>query len=90
MKKNMKPALVPIEPTEADIRAYAFHLYEQNGRIPGRDMENWLEAKACILANIPPHSAHVRLHRHLHHQQSNFRKLAAFTVPNPEAHNLAS
>lgn len=37
---------------EEDIRAYAAHLYEQSGRVPNRDIENWLEAKTCLEANM--------------------------------------
>ena len=37
---------------EEDIRAYAAHLYEQSGRVPNRDIENWLEAKTCLEANV--------------------------------------
>jgi hypothetical protein len=37
---------------EDDIRAYAAHLYEQSGRVPNRDVENWLEAKTCLEANV--------------------------------------
>lgn len=50
------------EPTEDDIRDYAYHLYEQSGCIPGRDIDNWLEARACLLANIPTGHVHRRLH----------------------------
>lgn len=35
-------------PTEEEIRDYAFHLYEQNGRMPGHDVEDWMEATACL------------------------------------------
>lgn len=51
--------------TEDDIRSYAEHLYEQSGRIPGRDLDNWLEAKACLEANIPRHASHRRLQHHI-------------------------
>ncbi|MBI5692294.1 MAG: hypothetical protein HZC55_19605, partial [Verrucomicrobia bacterium] len=27
-------------------------LYEQSGRLPNRDIENWLEAKACLEAHL--------------------------------------
>ena len=50
--------------TDDEIRDYAFHLYEQNGCIPGRDLDNWLEAKACLEACVPKNRAHLRLHRH--------------------------
>lgn len=67
----MKTKLAPIpntaaeEPLEEEIRDYAFHLYEQNGCAPGHDLDNWLEAKACILTNVPQHASRGRLHRHL-------------------------
>lgn len=38
------------EPTDDEIRDYAHHLYEQSGCIPGRDLENWLEARDCLMA----------------------------------------
>lgn len=54
---------VPRASTDEDlIRDYAYHLYVQNGRIPGRDIDNWLEAKACLKANVPLHRTHARLH----------------------------
>lgn len=51
--------------TEEDIRSYAEHLFEQSGRIPGRDVDNWLEAKACLEANVPREESHRRLQRHI-------------------------
>ena len=65
MKTKRTSPIISIEPTEDDIRVYAYHLFEQSGCVPGRDLDNWLEAKACILANIPTHSVHTRLHRNL-------------------------
>lgn len=53
------PALLP--PDDA-VRDYAYHLYEQNGRIPGHELDHWLEAEACLKAHIPIHRSHVRLH----------------------------
>ena len=35
-------------PTEAEIRAYAHELYIQSGWLPGRDLDNWLEAEAHL------------------------------------------
>lgn len=52
MKTNPPPsASVPVL-NEDDISAYAAHLFEQSGRIPNRDIENWLEAQACLAANL--------------------------------------
>jgi hypothetical protein len=65
MKTKSPPRSVSAEPLEDDIRAYAYHLYEQNGCLPGHDLDNWLEAKACILANIPRQETHNRLRHHL-------------------------
>ena len=66
MKTKTMPTKVPAPvPTETDIRDYAFHLYEQSGRLEGHDIENWLEARACLEANIPPHHSRSRLHRHV-------------------------
>jgi hypothetical protein len=55
-----------VAPTVDDFREYAYHLYELSGRVPGRDVDNWLEAKACLEANVPRHRSHARLHHHRH------------------------
>ena len=52
--------------TDEDIRDYAFHLYQQSGCVPGHDLENWLEAKACLEANIAKDQSQSRLHRQRH------------------------
>jgi hypothetical protein len=53
------------EPGEDAVREYAYHLYQQGGSAPGHDIENWLEATACLKANIPAHSLRNRLHRYV-------------------------
>ena len=65
MKDN--PTLPPVrhEPSDKDIREYAYHLYQQSSCVPGHDLDNWFEATACLKANIPQHRSHSRLHRHL-------------------------
>jgi hypothetical protein len=45
---------VPFEPSEEEIRAYAYSLYQQGGHTPGHDIANWLEATAYLKANLPP------------------------------------
>jgi len=62
-KSNRPPILS--KPSEGDISAYAFHLYEQSHCAPGHDLDNWLEATACLNANIPPHRSGARLHHHV-------------------------
>jgi hypothetical protein len=90
MKNTTRLNLLPprLAPTEDEIRDYAYHLYEQGGRIPGHDVENWLEARACLQANIPTPGSRARLHRHLHGQgPAEQEELCAFS---PEARNIAT
>ena len=69
MKHNPTlPSYIPV-PRETDIRAYAFHLYEQSNCAPGHDLDNWLEATACLQANIPYHRSATRLHAHINQQE---------------------
>lgn len=66
-KKQSTPSRHPaalLPPTDT-VRDYAYHLFEQSGRVPGRDLENWLEAEACLKANIPIHRSHARLHQYV-------------------------
>ncbi len=62
-RKNNVKASEPtrFEPTEDDIRAYAYHLYEQRGRDPGHDLDDWLEARAYLQSLSKPHRSHSRL-----------------------------
>jgi hypothetical protein len=64
MKTKPTPPDISPSPSEDLVRDYAFHLYEQSGRIPGHDIDNWQEATACLRANIPAHRSHNRLHDH--------------------------
>jgi hypothetical protein len=60
-------------PSEAEIRDYAYHLYDQSGFAGGRDLDNWLEAKACLSSGIPKAESHLRLHQNsfkTHHQKT--------------------
>jgi hypothetical protein len=63
MKTNLSTGQVDPDPfpSEKAIRDYAYHLFEQSGRAPGHDLDHWLEAEACLRANIPQHAAHARL-----------------------------
>jgi hypothetical protein len=54
--------------SEEEIRDYAYHLYDRSGYVGGRDLDNWLEAKACLSSGIPKSESHIRLH------QNSFRK----------------
>ena len=64
-KKASSLLSAPIqEPSEDSVRDYAYHLYEQGRCAPGHDVANWLEAAACLRANIPAYSSRNRLHLH--------------------------
>jgi hypothetical protein len=60
-----RPAVVAAEPREEVIRDYAYQLYQQGSGAHGYDVDHWLEATACLKANIPAHSSRSRLHQHL-------------------------
>jgi hypothetical protein len=64
-KNKSKAPAVRAEPSDSAIRDYAYHLYAQSNRANGHDLANWLEARACLKANIPPHGSRTRLHRYL-------------------------
>jgi hypothetical protein len=83
--KKKSPRSVPAsrEFTEDDIRDYAFHLYQQSGCVPGHDLDNWLEAKACLEANIPKHHARTRLHRQRHPEEANVVTIVELTAVTP-------
>ncbi len=83
MKSNLETTLE--EPTEADVREYAYHLYIRSGCLPGRDLENWLEAKACL--GIGPALAET-VSPPRHPARTHSRK-PRFSFSSPEAKNLA-
>lgn len=53
------------DPSEDVVRDYAYHLYQQGSCAPGHDVADWLEATACLKANIPAQSSRSRLHQHV-------------------------
>jgi hypothetical protein len=73
------------QPSDDQIREYAYHLYLQSRCVEGRDLDNWLEATACLKANIPAHRSHSRLHQHLGELERE-----AVCDTSLEARNLAS
>lgn len=87
--KTSLTAPAPAEPAEDAIRDYAYHLYEQDGRQPGHELDHWLEAAACLRANIPRHHSHARLHRHLELERDELEREALCAV-SPESRNLAT
>ena len=86
MKTKRNTGALRLEPTEDIVREYAHHLYLQSGCTPGRDLENWLEAKACLKACIPKSKTHQRLH----HYSLKGGRIADLTLESLEARNLSS
>lgn len=37
----------------SEIEKLAYELYEKNGRIKGRDLDNWLEAERIVIERYP-------------------------------------
>ena len=56
MKHRTNVVHVQYRPTEEEIRAKALELYVQSGWIHDRDLDNWLEAEAFLLAHPPAHA----------------------------------
>ncbi len=77
MKHNPTLPLVTPTPRESDVREYAFHLYEQSNCAPGHDLDNWLEATACLQTNIPYHRSATRLHAHVNQLELDKANAAA-------------
>jgi hypothetical protein len=42
------------KPTHEEIAARAFELFEKSGRLPGHDVENWLNAEKQLIAARRP------------------------------------
>lgn len=40
-------------PAHEEIARRAREIYEQSGRVPGRDVQNWLQAEAELMAAAP-------------------------------------
>jgi len=42
------------KPTHEEIARMAYAIFEKNGKIPGRDQENWLQAETQLMAARRP------------------------------------
>ncbi len=49
MMKTKTDSPADHRPTEEEIREYAHHIYVNSGWLPGRDLDNWLEAEAHLM-----------------------------------------
>jgi Protein of unknown function (DUF2934) len=49
--KSVDQAVAPYEPTLEEIRARAYEVYVQRGRIDGFDFEDWLQAEKELREN---------------------------------------
>ena len=61
MENASTSPLNPPGPSDDDIRAYAYELYQQSNGAAGHDLDHWREATACLKANIPAHRSGTRL-----------------------------
>jgi len=59
-----QPFATAVQPSEDTVRDYANHLYRQHGASNGHDLDDWLEAEACLRANIPKEASRSRMHHH--------------------------
>jgi hypothetical protein len=46
---NQEAKMKTLKELEEEIRQLAYELYEKSGKIPGREMENWLEAERMVM-----------------------------------------
>ena len=61
--KSKGPSPSRRAPTDDEIRDYALHLFQQSGCVPGLYLENWLEARLCLEANLTKRYAQARVRR---------------------------
>lgn len=62
MKLHSAYLATPSPVTDDRVREFAFQIYEQSGRTPGRDLENWLEAAALLTERVVAHRSNRRRH----------------------------
>ncbi len=53
MKVDTTAPTVRYHPTDEEIREKSLELYVRSGWLRGRDLENWLEAEAFLVAHGP-------------------------------------
>ena len=73
------------EPSEDAIRDYAYQLYQQSSGVPDHDLDHWLEATACLRANIPALRSGTRLHQYVNRSETG-----GLSLLSTEARILAS
>lgn len=61
MKNKSHRAHELAQPSDEDIRHYAYQIYEQNNCTPGHDLAHWFEAAAFLKSN-PPERRHGSHH----------------------------
>lgn len=66
-------------PTHDDIARLAYTIFEKNGKVPGRDMENWLEAERQL------HASRVRAGTHANSTSKTPARPTTRAVLNPRA-----
>jgi hypothetical protein len=86
MKTKTIARAISAKLVDEDIRDYAYHLYCQNGCQPGHELDNWLEAEACLSAGISKIRSHARLQEHT--KRGSITGASASTASS-ELHSLA-
>ncbi len=81
MKLQAAYLATPSPVTEERVREFAFQLYEQSGRTPGRDLENWLEAAALLTERFVAHRSNRRRHDLASRMEESFFRLTPPVVP---------
>jgi hypothetical protein len=66
MRAKTLHALEPNQPSEHEIRGYAYRLFENGSREPGHDLEHWFEATAQLSANVARHRNGVHRNPPIH------------------------
>ena len=78
-KSRLQPDPTPVLRPD-DIRDYAEHLYVHGGRVPGHDLDNWLESEACLRSHLRPSRSERR-----RHMPPNTPHAKGFTMPASDA-----
>ena len=71
MKNKPFGSLAEANPSEDEVRVYAYYLYQQSNGATGHDLDYWLEATACLQANIPAGRSRTRLHQYVNGSEND-------------------
>lgn len=97
MKDQTSHEKAPHQPTEAEIRECAYRIYEQSGRVSGRDLDHWLKAEAELAGHGAPASTgipqkwrwHFRALQHIREELTSERAERTKAIRTPLPHGGA-